>query len=103
MRERSSKKINNELLHRIDGRKIKYVSLRKGTESGETILGKDGVINVVDGDIVIICNARTVFRHPVENIGLDELMSLAGVNIRYKDEDTGEDLTLIAYYKYHRK
>ncbi len=93
-----------ELFSRLDGRKVKYVSLRKETESGETILGKDGYINIIDDkEIAILCNNKVVFRHEIHTLRVDELMSLAGVNFRYKDKDTGENLTVTAYYKYHRK
>ncbi len=93
-----------ELFSKLNGRKVKYVSLRKGTESGETILGKDGIINIIDNnEIVILCNNKIVFRNPIDILKVDELMSLAGVNFRYKDEDMGENLTVTAYYKNHRK
>jgi hypothetical protein len=50
-----------------------------------------------------LCNNKIVFRNPIDILKVDELMSLAGVNFRYKDEDMGENLTVTAYYKYHRK
>lgn len=106
--KRNSKKkdesLYKELFSRLNGRKVKYVSLKKGTESGETILGKGGFINIIDGnEIAILCNNEIVFRHKIDTLQVDELLSLAGVNFRYKDKDTGENLTVTAYYKYHRK
>lgn len=99
-----SLKENPVLLSRLRERQVKYVSLRKGKESSETIIGKDGVINLVDdSEIVIMCNNKVVFRYRLDRLKADELMSLAGVNLRYKDEVTGEDMTVIAYYKYYRK
>lgn len=98
------KTLYKELFSKLDGRKVKYVSLRKGTEGGETILGKDGFINIIDNnEIAILCNNKIVFRHSIDTLQVDELMSLSGVNFRYKDRDTGENLTVTAYYKYHRK
>jgi len=104
-KERKDEFLHKELFLKLDGRKVKYVSLRKGAESGETILGKDGLINIIDGnEIAILCNNKIVFRHPIDDtLRVDELMSLAGVNFRYKDKDIGENLTVTAYYKYHRK
>lgn len=99
-----SLKENPVLLSRLRERQVKYVSLRKGKESSETIIGKDGVINIVnDSEIVIMCNNKVVFRYRLDRLKADELMSLAGVNLRYKDEATGEDMTVIVYYKYYRK
>ncbi|NMB95800.1 MAG: hypothetical protein GYA02_04195 [Clostridiaceae bacterium] len=99
----NSLKENHALLSRLREREVKYLSLRKGMDSSETIIGKDGIINIVDDtEIVILCNTKVVFRHRLEQLGADELMSLAGVNLRYKDEITGEDMTVIVYYKYHR-
>mgnify|MGYP005855665367 CR=1 FL=1 len=96
--------LNKEFLPKLDGRQVKYVSMRKGTESGETILGKDGIINIIDNnEVSILCDNKTVFRHSLENLVIDELMSLEGVNFRYEDEYTGENFTVIAYYKYYRK
>lgn len=95
---------NSLLLSRLNGRQVKYVSLRKGMESGETIIGKDGVINIINNEeIAILCNTRIVFRHKLCEIKADELMSLAGVNLRYKDEANGQNISIIAYYKYYRK
>jgi len=99
-----SLKENDVLLSRLRERQVKYVSLRKGMDNSETIIGKDGVINIIDDtEIAILCNTKTVFRHRLDRLRADELMSLAGVNLRYKDEATGEDMTVIAYYKYYRK
>lgn len=109
-RKKRKKQTKEEALYkewifsRLDSRKVKYVSLRKGIGNGETILGKDGFINVIDGkEIAIVCNNKIVFRKEIEKLKVDELMSLSGVNFRYKDEVTLENITITAYYKYHRK
>jgi len=95
---------NSALLSKLNGRHIKYVSLRRGMETSETVIGKDGVINIIDNvEMAILCNTKTVFRHRLDELKADELMSLAGVNLRYKDIGTGDDISIIAYYRYHRK
>ena len=66
------------------------------------LYSKDGIINIIDNnEIVILCNNKIVFRNPIDILKVDELMSLAGVNFRYKDEDMGENLT-VTVNKYHR-
>lgn len=96
-------KDNENRLRGLHGREIKYVSRRDPHDYGETIIGKDGVINITDDELVIICGGRTVFRHTLTDLTGAELMSLDGINLRYCKGDQQEKHTIIAYYKYHRK
>ena len=103
-RKKDKQKTENDmLLQRLDTREVQYVSRRDPVNYGETILGKNGAINIIDDELVIVCNNRIIFRMKLEKLEADELMSLNGVNLRYIDEKTGQQQALIAYYKYHRK
>lgn len=80
---------------KINKKAIKYCSQRD--ESGETILGKKGAINVFDDEITIVCDGTIVFRCSRKGAKAFELMSLGGVTIDYIDDD-GEKSSVTAYY-----
>lgn len=96
------KQENERRLRTLHGREVKYVSRRDSLSYGETIIGKDGYINIKEDELIIICDGNVIFRHPLEGLKGAELLSLEGINLRYSE---GEDLlsyTVVAYYKYHR-
>ncbi len=94
---------NEELLHSLDGRHIRYVIKKNPGTYQETIIGKDGIINVYNNRLTIVCSNEIVFSHPLKDLKCSELMSLNGVTFRYKEETTEQNMLIIAYYKYHRK
>ncbi len=81
---------------------IQYVSRRVDGDYAETILGKDGFINLHDGRIIITCGNRVVFDRPLTELKVGELMSRNGAVFSYTDEETGERTSVIAYYVYYR-
>lgn len=88
---------------RLDQRAVKYVTRRNSETYDETIIGRDGVVNILDDDLVIMCGAEEVFRAKRLFCEAAELMSLDGAVIKVIDDD-GETIdTVIAYYKYYRK
>jgi hypothetical protein len=56
------------------------------------VLAKDGIINVVEGDLVIHCNNEVILRAPINKLKAYELMNLSGINIVYEGE------CYVAYY-----
>ena len=102
-RKRKSDKATAADFAKIDKRSIKYVSERDPDNYGERILGKNGALNIVDKDIVIVCEGREVFRCKKAGSIIAELISLAGVVITGDDVYTGERKTVTAYYQYYRK
>lgn len=94
---------DDKLLHSLDGRHIIYVVEKNPATYQEKVLGRNGVINIFHDKMTIVCSNDIVFDHPLEGLKCSDLMSLNGVTIRYKDKETGENMLLIAYYKYHRK
>ena len=92
---------HSELLEKLHGKRILYAARRTTDERGnpvEVILGKTGAINTIGGDIVVMCNAKEVFRCPAEGAACAELMSLGGVVISGVNAATGEPDTVVAYY-----
>ena len=91
----------SDLVARLHGKRIRYAARRTMDEHGnpvEVILGKVGAINTIGGDIVVMCNAKEVFRCPVEGAACAELLSLGGVVISEINAATGEPDTVVAYY-----
>lgn len=74
------------------GRTLQYMTRRDRTSNNETVLAKDGVINIVENEVVISCGNDIVFRAPIDQIKAYELMNLSGINLVYKDE------CYVAYY-----
>ena len=74
------------------GREIQYMVRRDRFSSNETIIAKNGVINIVENELVISCGNDIVFRAPVNDIKAYELMNLSGINLVYDGE------SYVAYY-----
>jgi len=88
-------------LRTLDGRPIKYLSRRERATAKERIIGKNGMINVTDDELIILCEGgATPFRSFFNGLTAWELMNLSGVTLEKPDEP---DYVYIAYYTYHRK
>ncbi len=74
------------------GRTIQYITRRDRASNNETVLAKDGIINVVDGELVIHCDNAVILRAPLCEIKAYELMNLSGINIVYQGQ------CYVAYY-----
>jgi len=96
------KKENEARLRRINNFEVRYVTARD-TKYGESIIGKNGIINIINDQFNICCDNKIIFTHPIESLQGSELMSLEGIILSYVDNKTGESMEVIAYYKYHRK
>lgn len=74
------------------GREIKYMVRRDRYSNNETIIAKEGVMNIVENELVISCGNDIVFRAGVNDIKAYELMNLSGINLVYDGE------CYVAYY-----
>ena len=74
------------------GRQIKYMTRRDSTSNNETIIGKEGILNIVENELVISCGNDIIFRAPVNDIRAYELMNLSGINLVYDGQ------SYVAYY-----
>ena len=83
---------SEKLIRARHDRTLQYMTKRDRDTARETIIAKDGVINIIDDELVICCGNDIVFRAPICELRAYELMNLSGINIIYKDE------SYIAYY-----
>ncbi len=84
------------ILQRIRNRKVRYVASRG--ESGETILCREAVINIIDEkEIAIYSENKEVIRISIDKAKLGELMSLGGALISGTDI-YGKEISVVAYY-----
>ncbi len=101
------KKLENvDVLRKMNGREIKYVTKRVRDNDGnvkETILGKSGRIVVIDEEIRVMCGAEDVFRCSVYNSTYYTLLSGDGITVSGVNALNGEQMDIIVYYTYYRK
>ena len=103
-RKKTKQKRENEArLRRINNFEVRYITTRDPNQYGESIIGKSCVINIFNDQFNIHCDDNIIFTHPIETLQCSELMSQNGVILSYADDKTGENVEIIAYYKYHRK
>lgn len=81
-----------QLVSRRHGRTIQYITRRDRFSNNETVLAKDGIINIIENEVVIHCDNTVILRAPLDKIKAYELMNLSGINIIYDDE------CYVAYY-----
>ncbi len=97
---------NSDVLKQMDGREIKYVTRRLREADGtikETILGKEGRIVVLNGEICVMCGITDVFRCDIENAAYFMLLSGDGITVSGINKINNTQMDIIVYYKYHRK
>lgn len=95
-----------ELLSKMDGREIKYVTRRIRDEQGnakEVILGKTGRVVVIDGEIRVMCGATDVFRCLATQATYYMLLSGDGMTISGVNIIDGEKMDVTVFYTYYRK
>ena len=95
------KPTKSEICSKLDNRKLQYVTER--LLDGEIVVGKSGYINVRDGQMIIFCEGKNIFRSDITKTECADLMSLAGVIINGFDLESESNRTLVAYYLYYRK
>lgn len=90
-------------LERLQGSEIAYITARDGANNEETVLCKDGTINITADELIILWNNKIVFRQKLADLKISDLMSLDGIIICYDDAALKEQKVITAYFKYHRK
>ncbi|MBQ6848020.1 MAG: hypothetical protein IJO62_03800 [Clostridia bacterium] len=97
---------NESVLKQMDGREIKYVTQRIRTDEGEVkeiILGKEGRIVVLDGEIRVMCGVTDVFCCKIEDATYYMLLSGDGITVSGVNRINNTQMDIIVFYKYHRK
>ena len=96
----NSRKYKRMMAERIDGKHIKCCSEKTGND--ETILGKEGGINLRGDEITVLASGKVVFRADIYDLRISEFLSLEGAFLRGHDlEHGGEEKTVIVYYTYY--
>ena len=90
-----------ELLARINGKSLRYVTRREEGDYTESVVGKGGGLSVRDGAVIIVCDNGVVLKKPVEELVIGELLSRDGATFDYTEN--GQKITVVAYYTYYRK
>lgn len=96
-KKKKSASMTAEQLRKLDKTPIKYATERDGETARETKLGDNGAINIMDGDFVLVCGGKDVFRAPLDKVKAGELMNLSGLTLSCTDEN-GCRRSVIAYY-----
>ena len=81
-----------QLITSRHGRTIQYITRRDRASNNETVLARDGIINVIEDELVIHCDNNVILRAPINDIKAYELMNLSGINLVYEGE------CYVAYY-----
>ena len=105
-KKRKKKDPNADVLRQMDGREIKYVTQRIRSPDGvvkELILGKEGRMVVIDGEIRVMCGETDVFRCMAEDATYYTLLSGDGITVTGVNSLDGENMDMIVYYTYYRK
>ena len=89
-----------ELAKKLNGKPLNCVCERKN--GIEEIIARNGAIVMDSGKIVIYGGQDIVFRADFMSVNAGELLSLEGIVIQGIDETTGDDRSIVAYYKYWR-
>jgi len=97
-----SKKYKREMAMAVAGQHIKYVTEKRN--GVDEVIGRNGGLNIRDDEFIVYASADVVFRCPIDQLDIWELLSRDGVVLTGPDlEHGGEVRTVIAFYVYYRK
>ena len=97
-----SRKYKREMAMAVAGQHIKYVTEKRN--GVDEVIGRNGGLNIRDDEFIVYASADVVFRCPIEQLDIWELLSRDGVVLTGPDlEHGGEVRTVIAFYVYYRK
>lgn len=97
-----SKKFRREMAYAINGQHIKYVTEKR--EDVDEVIGRNGGLNIRDDDFIVYASSDIVFRCPIDELQIWELLSKDGVVLTGPDREHDNKVrTVIAYYVYYRK
>ena len=97
-----SKKFRREMAYAINGQHIKYVTEKR--EDVDEVIGRNGGLNIRDDDFIVYASSDIVFRCPIDELQIWELLSKDGVVLTGPDlEHGGVERTVIAFYVYYMK
>ena len=81
----------------------RFVDEKTG-EVDDIIIGKDGFFHINNnGELVVSCDGKELFRAYMPDLKAYEFLSLEGVVLESHDLVSNKNRRVIAYYKYYRK
>lgn len=99
--DENNPRYRREFAARLNGRHIRYVSIRVDNE--DVVIGHDGCLAIHNDEFILMSDGICKFRTKIDDLCASELMSLDGVILQGPDlENGGEERKVIAYYKYYR-
>lgn len=91
-----------KMAERIAQYPIKYVTERK--DDVDEVIGKQGSLSIRDGIFLVYASNEILFRCPVEELSISELLSKDGVILTGRDMEHGNaERQIIAYFVYYLK
>ena len=97
-----SKKFRREMAYAVCGQHIKYVTEKR--DDVDEVIGRNGGLNIRNDEFIVYASADVVFRCPIDDLKIWELLSRDGVVLTGPDlEHGGVERTVIAFYVYYRK
>lgn len=82
----------------LDKKELLYAIMRDPDTYKEVRLGGHGAINIIGGELQLVCEGVTVFACPASEVKAGELMSRNGVVFKGSDRISGEFRTVTAFY-----
>lgn len=86
---------------KLNGQHLEYVLEKEDNE--ERIIGKNGSVNVRNGELIVMGSADILFRAKIEELKAWEFMSLNGAVLTAFELTEKRERTVIIYYSYYRK
>ena len=95
-----SKNNNKNIIKKINGKQIKYVTRRIDNGEGvrDTIVGKTGRIAIFDGNVKVICGTEDVFCCNEKECECNFLLSGNGITVRGNNSVTDSNDFIIVYF-----
>lgn len=91
------KRETKSALKRVDGAAIRYATSRN-SDGSERILGRKGRVNLIDDRVTLLCDGKSVFSCSVNEVSCSELLSGDGAIFSGVDCDSGQHMTVVAYF-----
>lgn len=76
---------------------IEYATKRNKETYKEEIVGRNGAINVLDGEVFVVCGGVDVYRAEIREAEVSRLMSGNGFVFRHKNIKSGEVLEITVF------
>ena len=87
-----------QLIQKLNKMPVRSVVKRDRETFLETILGREGAINVQGKEFSLVCQGVDVFRGNIKDISIAELISKNGIVVKGFDKVSSKEIEVTAYY-----